>query len=321
MKPLTSILFILLIGFSISSCSNIRPIMDDNVYVMNSAIVPAGEDLVDETSYATFKHRQETNNPTNGYYSSLYQTAIFVNPMINSSSWFYYGPWNNFGTLTGSFNPYWGAHRNGYYGIDMIPGMSGYSQYWGYGAYQYYYPYNSNYGAWGSVYGLNNCNNGFYNSGFNGNNTFNSNVTNSGLFTSGPRATVSGYYSGNNRGGTVQVKSAQTITNSSPYNSFNRTNSSQRDNAFDSRGSSAQRPIYSRPTSRNEGGTQNSVRGGSREEYSTSSSSNGGIRMPRSNSSGTISSPRSGNSNSGSGSSTSGGSRSSSPSRPGGRGQ
>lgn len=313
-------LFILLpiLGISLISCTNVRPLMDDNVYMMKAATVPVGEDLSDETSYATFKHRQETGNPTNGYYHQANQTTLLMSsPFFVSSDWFFYNPSNNFGTLTGSFNPYWGAHRNGYYFIDGIPGFSLYSAYMGYGAYSYYSPYYAGYGNLGNWsngfffngYAHNNGFNSCYNNGFN-NNGYSNNYGNvpSNLQVSSPRGTVSGYYSGNNRHGAAVVRSQSRPTNGYGHTPYG----TARSNTYTS-SHPQERTTYSRPSSN----AQNSRGTVVRREVSNSSSTSGGVRqVPRSGSEGSISNPRSGIP---SGGGNSGGGSGSGGARPGGR--
>ena len=75
----------------LASCSSSRPIMDDNVYMLKTAAVPIGENLLDETSYATYKYREDKNNPTTGYYNPENQSARRNNrSMFNRPSFYYY---------------------------------------------------------------------------------------------------------------------------------------------------------------------------------------------------------------------------------------
>lgn len=57
-------------------CSNVRPVVDDDVYMLKSADLPIGENLVDETSYTTYKYRQNIDQKTNGYYNPARQTIF-----------------------------------------------------------------------------------------------------------------------------------------------------------------------------------------------------------------------------------------------------
>lgn len=223
MKAHSLIYLIPLVGITAVSCTSTRPLMDDDVYVMKTAEVPIGQDLLDETAYTTYVYRLNEEIPTNGYYDQ--SNASY----IGASSWFMYGRYNNFGTLPTFYSPYWGAHRNGFYNIDGIFGMSGFGVYYGSGYFNDYgvpYSYYNGYtNFYGNYYGYNS---GYYGNGFNNNNVFcftglnnNSNNTNviggafsTGNHVSGPRATASGYYSGNNRGGSAQLKAQSTSSNS-----------------------------------------------------------------------------------------------------------
>lgn len=231
MKPLSIFYMILFTGIFAVSCTTTRPINDDNVYIMKTSALPVGENLTDETSYATYKHRQETDNPTAGYIDPKAQSTLDRDPRANNNSMFYAGLYQ------GSYNAFWGMHRSGFF---YGPGLPRLVCAWNYG-------YNNTYPMYYSMYGYNNWNNNYYgisnyygnsgfyeNSGFYGNtglyspnsyysNNFynsenwnNANISRpSGNYVSGPRVTSSGYYSGNNRGGAAQLKSQ--VANSNSY--------------------------------------------------------------------------------------------------------
>ena len=226
MKPLSIFYMILFIGILAVSCTTTRPINDDNVYMMKTSALPVGENLTDETSYATYKHRQETDNPTAGYIDLKAQSTLDRDPRANNNSMFYAGLYQ------GNHNSFWGMHRSSFFYGPGLPRMKGawyygyfntYTVHYGMNGYNSwnnnYYGISSYYGNSGfygnsSFYSPNSCySNNFYNSG----NSNNANVSRpSGNYVSGPRATSGGYYSGNNRGGVAQLKSqvANSNTNS-----------------------------------------------------------------------------------------------------------
>lgn len=335
MKARSLFFVIPILGFSLISCTTTRPLMDDDVYVMQTPNLPLGEDLLDETAYSTYKYRIVADAPTQGYYDQRNRTTINSRPvMAIGSSWFAYGRYNNYGTLNGMNSPYWGAHRNGFYAIDGIPGFAGspYGYYvtsFGYGSpvyswsswwntpYSYYQngalyssviPYGQNGGYYGGVYCPNTATN---NSFFSNSNSSSSSL---GYKVSGPRGTASGYYSGNNRGGTQQIKAQGNAVNSN----------SSRPSQYSNPGIRTSKPKYTRTdnTARSTQRYSNSRSASSGTRITTSSSSSrpsvssGSSRPTQTRSSGSSSS--SGTRSSGSSGSSSSGSKSSS--RSGGRG-
>lgn len=209
MKSTLNIFGILFIAAIISSCSSSRPIVDDNVYMLKTAAIPIGENLLDETSYATYKYREDSKNPTTGYYNPNNPTVRNTNRSVFISPSFYsygmmYGVSSSYGYMP--YNPYMYSH----YGFGNTPYFANYNPYG--------YPYGGYYGN--NFYGNNFYGNNYY-GGYYGMNSpyyystpnYQVNSTNSGNFyssgnhVSGPRATQSGYYSGVSRGGTQQLKS------------------------------------------------------------------------------------------------------------------
>jgi hypothetical protein len=211
MKTPLKIVGILTLVAVISSCSSFRPIMDDNVYMLKTAAVPMGENLLDETSYATYKYREDMNNPTTGYYNPMNESIRNNNGSIYYvPSYFYFGMMFPIYNVSG-FGNYMSinSHTNyNPYGFNHFAGFNGYSSYYT-NPYLGYYP---TYGGYGN----------YYNSGFMTSSSFSS--TNQGIVTngnhrvSGPRATFSGYYSGVSRGGTQQLKSQ--VPNSSGNSNY-----------------------------------------------------------------------------------------------------
>lgn len=197
----------------LSSCSSSRPIMDDNVYMLKTAAIPIGENLLDETSYSTYKYREESKNPTSGYYNPANQNNRTNGPsFLNRPSLFFsYGYLNPYGYF--GFNPY--AHYNPFFG-SFGYGFSPYSNY--YNPYGFYNPnsYYGQYGGFGNFYNYGNS--GFGNGGIIVNNQPQASA---GHYVSGPRATNSGYFSGVSRGGKSQLKSqaAPHVNPSSTINS------------------------------------------------------------------------------------------------------
>lgn len=196
MKTTCYIIGSVILFLALNACSSTRSIVDDNVYMLRAAAIPIGENLLDETSYATFKYREEQNNPTTGYYSP--SEEISRNNTSNSSmstAFFYIGTLNYFNNVIG-FNeslmsfPYSHYNSNGFYN-----------------PYGFYNPnsFYGQYGNYGSFY--NPSNNNWYNNSSNGGLTFSSSTGSKGHFVSGPRSTTSGYYSGVSRGGSQQLKS------------------------------------------------------------------------------------------------------------------
>ncbi len=334
MKARSLFFAIPVLGFTLFSCNTMQPLLDDDVYMMKSADVPIGEELADETSYENYKFRVNADAPTSGYYDQRNTSVLNTQPMMLGSGWFAYGRFNNFGTLSYMSSPYWGIHRNGFYGY---PGMGMYTPYYYGTGFAYGYPNYYNNGWFGSpnnYYGhyynggvpLNNANSGVFCYGLgnsNGTPAYYGSPTNKlGNFVSGPRATISGgYYSGTSRGGAAQVKS-QTYTSSAYSNrpAVNNSRSTQRTPQYSRTTNRATNTRGTRTYSSTRSTTTNGTRSGSRGTVTTRSTST------RSSSSGTSRSTfRSGSSGSrsSSGSSGSSGGRSSGSggsSRSGGRG-
>ncbi len=209
MKSSYCIIGIFLSVFFLSSCISHQNIWTDDVYHMRSAELPEGESLVDETGYANFKERTESQQ-------------------INS----YYEPRTNVGTSSfyDSYDPiFWGMYPLNYYPSTTlffgqgIPGFNNemswygnygypfYSSYYGYDPFYNIYGYNSFYGNFNQGYG--NFNNIWGMNGYNGNNNQNGNAPNSapqGNYHEGPRGSLAGYTNSANRLGISTIKSAET---------------------------------------------------------------------------------------------------------------
>ncbi len=185
MKSIINIFGILFAFLLISSCSSSRPIADDDVYMMKTSAVPIGENLMDETSYATFKYREDNNNPTAGYYNPENESlandnrSFAMSPRLFINYSVMFGMSNSYNHMF--YNPYMNSYS--YFG----------SPYWGNSGFGNYYGMNSPYFLSTPAYSTNSSNSGHFYS--------------SGNKVSGPRSTNSGYYSGVSRGGSQQLKS------------------------------------------------------------------------------------------------------------------
>jgi hypothetical protein len=290
--------FIVMLMF-LSACSSSRPILDDDVYILKTAAIPIGYNLLDETSYETFKYREVSNNPTTGYYNPMnastsmsnapasYRSPYFypgiIYPMYNSGG---FGNYMSFSPYT-NYNPYVFYHNAGFNGYNSFYN----NPYLGYGGNSYYY------------------------GGFNTGSGFSSNAHNlpgNGHYVSGPRSTGSGYFSGVSRGGTQQLKAQipnqqsnptsfgnsnlysreirQTISRTgvssshSQQSSYERVSSNQR--AAPARYNNQQaRPVQSRGNG-NYTGPESRVNSGRSSSFGTSGRSNSSVSAPSQRSSG-----------------------------------
>ena len=332
MKPLSIFYMILFAGILAVSCTTTRPINDDNVYMMKTSALPVGENLTDETSYATYKHRKETDNPTAGYYDPLAQSALQRDPRANNNSLFYMGLYQ------GNYNGLWGMHRNGAY---FGPGLPGATGVW---AFLFFNSYPTSYGMYGNngwnnyyngginnyygIYGNNGSNVCYFNNLYSFGNSGNTYISRPNAnYVSGPRGTTSGYYSGNNRGGAAQLKSQVSNTDSYARPGARETNvpsqsaiSYRRDNGTGGGASTIGRTSYTRTATQARVIDSRTYEESRRATTINTSSSPSRITLgsgstnTRSNSSGSASgSSRGGSSGSGSSSGSSG-------SRSGGRG-
>jgi hypothetical protein len=322
------------VGISAISCSSTRPLMDDDIYVMKTADVPIGEDLLDETSYSTYVYRLNEEIPTNGYYDQSNSSVL------NGSSWFMYGRFNNLGTNASlAFNPYWAAHRNGFYYYDNIYGMSGFGYSYGPGYFNNYGQPYSYYNGYTNFYG----NNYGYNSQYYGNGFYSNNYCFTGLNTnakpsiyggvstgnhvSGPRASQGGYGNVGSRGGAAQLKSQSTSTASNysakPIQST-RPVSSNRPSSSASTATNRQttaKPQYTRNGTVTSQTTRQSstTRPANNSRTTNTTSGNTSTRPSSSTSTTTRTTPRSTNTSTGTSGGRSGGSSGGSGSSGGGR--
>ena len=213
--------FIVMLTF-LSSCSSSRPILDDDVYILKTAAIPIGENLLDETSYATFKYREDSNNPTTGYYNPMNESLRNNNGSISYvPSYFYTGMMYSIYNVGGfgnymTLNPYTNYNPYGYY---HNSGFNGYNSFYNNSF------YNNSYVGYGS--------NSQYCGGYNNGSGFSSSTqgfVGNGHYVSGPRSTNSGYFSGTSRGGTQQLKvqipnqqsNSSSFGNANPYSTVNR---------------------------------------------------------------------------------------------------
>ena len=235
----------------LSSCSSTRPILDDDVYMLKTAAIPLGENLLDETSYATYKFREDSNNPTTGYYNPSNESNRNNNnnrPFYVSPSFFYGGMMfpnnhmNSFGNYM-MINPYSYYNPYAYYN----PSFYGFNSFYNN---PYINPY-SGYGSGWDLYGANFHGNGFvspYSSGFS---SSTQGYVPNGNYVSGPRSTKSGYFSGTSRGGTQQLKfqitnnQSNTNGNTNIYSTVSRQTSARVSQVRNT--SVGARPQYSSP--------------------------------------------------------------------------
>lgn len=146
---------------------------DDDVYIVKNSELPVGESLTDETSYATYKYRQNNGMVSDDYYydqrNYLYNSNCYDNFYWNNGCGCSYYAWN---VYNGPFySPYGFGQPNLYYGhgfyyafgnmfYDPFTGMYFYNPYYnqylyGGGMYNPYYP--------GAYYGYNSYGGGYYN--------------------------------------------------------------------------------------------------------------------------------------------------------------
>lgn len=192
-----------------TSCYSPKLLVDDDVYVLKSNELPIGESLNDETSYSTFKNRQNSDMVSSNYYNNIDDLNYY--PLCRNSSNFFIGcgcsfyayshfygyrSYNQFGNSSMFYNPY------SPFGYDPFYNSMGYYNPYGYNPYGY-----DPYGFYGSGYG--NYGNTSYNQG---------NVTTNYNHHSGPRGSMSGIGNPSGRPQTNTLKStyASTSTNK-PY--------------------------------------------------------------------------------------------------------
>jgi len=187
-----------ILSLFITSCYSPKLLVDDDVYVLKSNDLPIGESLNDETSYATFKNKQNSGMVSSNYYNNFDDLSYY--PLCRNSSTFFIGcgcsfyayshfygnrPYNQFGNSSMFYNPY------SPFGYDPFYNTMGYYNPYGYN------PYDLN-GA-----GFGNFGNTSYNPG---------NATTNYNHHSGPRGSMSGIGNPNGRpqGNTVKSTFAST---------------------------------------------------------------------------------------------------------------
>jgi uncharacterized protein YjdB len=206
MKSSKILIVLPVLSLLISSCYSPKLLVDDDVYVLKSNELPVGESLNDETSYATFKNKQNAGMVSSNYYNNFDDLSYY--PLCRNASYFYMGcgcsfyayshfysnrPYNQFG-----YSPYFYS-PNAPFGYDPFYNSMGFYNPYGYN------PYGFNpYGGYG--YGYGNYGNTSYNPGT---------VTTNYNHHSGPRGTSAGFGnpSGRPQGNTVKSTFASTPTN------------------------------------------------------------------------------------------------------------
>jgi hypothetical protein len=206
MKSSKILIVLPVLSLLISSCYSPKLLVDDDVYVLKNNELPVGESLNDETSYATFKNKQNTGMVSSNYYNNFDDLSYY--PLCRNASYFYMGcgcsfyayshfysnrPYNQFGYSPYFYSPY------APFGYDPFYNSMGFYNPYGYN------PYGFNpYGGYG--YGYGNYGNSSYNPGT---------VTTNYNHHSGPRGTSSGFGnpSGRPQGNTVKSTFASTSTN------------------------------------------------------------------------------------------------------------
>lgn len=218
MNSRVSLFKISMFGLILSSCVSNENIWTDDLYHMRSSELPEGESLTDETGYANFKERIETEE-INTYYEA----------QQNASSIGFYS----------SYDPiFWGMYPMNYYPATTlffgqgIPGFNNDMSWYGSYGYPFYSSYN-NYDPFYNVYGYNpyfgygdfNQGYGYFNNGWGANNYYGNNNLNGNAssgsgyqnYHEGPRGTIAGYSNSANRLGISTIKSHEVIeTNNKP---------------------------------------------------------------------------------------------------------
>lgn len=163
MKFLKPFSLLLILSTLLTSCYAPSQLVDDDVYVVKNSALPVGESLTDETSYATYRHRNENNTLSSNYYQEEHN-YLYNNHCYNTLFWspgcgcsFY--AWNVYNNM--HYNPYaWGyGHPYGF--GSGFNGMM-YDPYFGSFVYN---PFFNPYGYYG--YGFNPYFNNYY-GGYNG---------------------------------------------------------------------------------------------------------------------------------------------------------
>lgn len=87
-----------LLGFGLPlllfGCANMQQISDDEIYRMKSPDIPLDANLLDETSYETYKFRRDQKIPANNYYSEIARpsnSSTGIRPLLIGSPWWTMG--------------------------------------------------------------------------------------------------------------------------------------------------------------------------------------------------------------------------------------
>lgn len=166
------------ISLLLTSCYSSKMLVDDDVYVVKNSELPVGESLTDETSYATYKYRQNNDMVSDDYYydqrNYLYNNNCYDNFYWNNGCGCSYYAWNMYNSPY--YSPFGFGQPSLYYGhgfyyafgnmvYDPFTGMYFYNPYYnpyvyGGGMYNPYYPggYYGYYNTYGGGYG-----GGYYN--------------------------------------------------------------------------------------------------------------------------------------------------------------
>ena len=201
----------------LSSCYSPKFMVDDDVYMVKNSMLPVGESLTDESTYASYRNNREADGVSRHYYDDDFFFWIQRRPFFGThwmlsmgfyNPYFMTNPYHSFSHFgTPYFSPYMFGGINPIYMADPFGSPYGFYPtaynfaYMG-GMYSPYYG-----GFYGNPYG------GFYNGG---NYTVNYN------HHSGPRGTLSGFGNPNSRssGGSV-IKSSSTAGNNVSARQFN----------------------------------------------------------------------------------------------------
>ncbi|MFT5582105.1 MAG: hypothetical protein ACI9G9_001370 [Psychromonas sp.] len=206
MKSILSFSFFVLIVLIFQSCGSTQYAVEDDLYSMKSSELPFGENLLDETSYETFKYRTKKNNKSDKYYAPENGGVLDRSPLFR--------PRMQFVMFYGNFSPSPYFYPNSYY-------HNPYS-YWGQNPYNnlFYSPYSL-------TYFTNPCCMGGY--GYNASGTIQSSPTHVG-----PRFVHDGISSRKNYDSGFKLKANETGYESGFTNPANRLNYQEKNSVTNS---------------------------------------------------------------------------------------
>jgi hypothetical protein len=173
-----------------ASCSSIHPLLEDDVYMMKSADLPVGENLLDETSYATYKYRAGIDQKADQYYEPSRESVFGPQNRLLFRPAFIFMGGVGFYNINSPLYPY-GVGGGGLTGLTT----------------------DNNYEFWLNMKLYGSSFNGYTPSGYYAGFNYNSHLSNS-IYQ--PRGTAFGVYSGNNRIPSNYVVNSPTVPNK-PY--------------------------------------------------------------------------------------------------------